>query len=243
MCCERNVYARIGRGAGTDTSRILCYHSIGTPEWGVNDVSPKRFARHIELALEEGRRFVPASVIARGEGAPKDLAVTFDDGLMSVWNAVPVLDSYRVPYTLFIVSDWADGNAPWADDDLFLGWGDVTKLAARGATIASHSVTHPNFGQLSLEQGVHEMSESRAAIAKKLAMAPAEFAIPFGQSKDWGGKLSQAAAALGYDVVYAQSEARRSPGTVGRTFVTKYDNDTVFRGALHGRFDKWEEWV
>lgn len=243
MCCERNVYARLGRGDGAERSRILCYHSIGTPEWGVNDVSPNRFARHIELALEAGRRFVPANVIARGEGGPKDLAITFDDGLRSVWNAVPVLESYRVPYTLFVVSAWADGRAGWAPNELFLDWAGVTRLAERGATIASHSMTHPNFGRISLEEGVRELNKSREEIARKLGSAPTEFAIPFGQSKDWGVQLSQAAKAAGYNVVYAQSEERRSAGTTGRTFVTKYDTDAVFRAAIAGRFDRWEEWV
>jgi hypothetical protein len=56
----------------------------------VNDVSPARFARHIELALDAGARFVPAQAIARGEGRPGDVALTFDDGLKSVAvNAAP----------------------------------------------------------------------------------------------------------------------------------------------------------
>ena len=45
--------------------RILCYHSVGQEEWGINDVTPAQFRRHIELALNAGYRFVPASEIAR----------------------------------------------------------------------------------------------------------------------------------------------------------------------------------
>ena len=40
-----------------------------------------------------------------------DLAITFDDGLKSVLtNAAPILAEYDVPWSLFVVSDWADGR-------------------------------------------------------------------------------------------------------------------------------------
>jgi len=29
---------------------------------------------------------------------------------------------------------------------------------------------------------------------------------------------------------------------VPRTFVTSWDNDRIFRAALRGSFDRWEEW-
>src|SRR4051794_31406587 len=109
MCCERNVLATFGaafgRGDPRNTGRILCYHSIGQPLWGVNDVSPKQFRRHLELALKAGWRFVPAAEIVRTGGGPKDLAITFDDGLKSVLtNAAPILAEYDVPWSLFVVS-------------------------------------------------------------------------------------------------------------------------------------------
>src|SRR5690349_10387166 len=81
MCCERNAMATFGVERNRKVGRILCYHSIGQPNWGVNDVSPRDFRRHIELSLAAGKRFVPASEIARTGGGPDDLAITFDDGL------------------------------------------------------------------------------------------------------------------------------------------------------------------
>ncbi len=52
-----------------------------------------------------------------------------------------------------------------------------------------------------------------------------------------------AARAAGYTAVFAQSEERRPPGTVPRTFITRFDGDRIFRGALGGAFDRWEEWL
>src|SRR5437016_6227683 len=51
MLGERQALATVGRIRRTKNARILCYHSVGTPSTGVNDVTPVHFRRHIELAL------------------------------------------------------------------------------------------------------------------------------------------------------------------------------------------------
>ena len=42
MCCERHVLAAVGRQHKRWIGRILCYHSIGQADWGVNDVAVSR---------------------------------------------------------------------------------------------------------------------------------------------------------------------------------------------------------
>ena len=246
MCCERHVLATVTaiRGRLPRTGgRILCYHSVGQPLWGVNDVSPARFRRQIELALREGYRFVLASEIARTGGGPKDLAITFDDGLKStLTTAAPILAEYGVPWSLFVVSDWADGRHMY-DDDVLLRWAEIERLAAAGAEIGSHSVTHPNFRWLDRAQTVDELVRSRRTIEEHLGIAPTSFAIPLGQSGNWSPAASEAARQAGYSTVYAQAEQTRPQTTVARTFVTRFDGDRIFRAALGGAFDRWEEWV
>ena len=68
MRCERTLLAGLGRNRARTRGRILCYHSVGTPQWGVNDVSPTQFRRHLELALAAGYRFVRAEEIAHSGG-------------------------------------------------------------------------------------------------------------------------------------------------------------------------------
>jgi len=242
MWCERSVLATRGSSAPA-TGRILCYHSVGTPSWGVNDVSPARFRHQLELALSLGYRFVPAAKIAGGGGGPRDLAVSFDDGLASVAdNAAPVLTALRIPWTLFVVSNWADGKHGFGDG-VMLGWRQIERLAAAGAAIGSHSVSHADFGRLTAEQALIELCDSRDTIAARLGIAPQAFAIPLGQTVNWTEAAGRAAKLAGYDQIYAQTERRRPPGTVPRTFITCFDNARIYAAALRGAFDGWEEWL
>jgi peptidoglycan/xylan/chitin deacetylase (PgdA/CDA1 family) len=269
MWCERNALA-LGRDANRPRSRILCYHAVGTPAWGVNDVSPDRFRRHLELSLDIGYRFVPAEELApeltagrngmkpgpsmlppvpTGAGGltePDDdlrLAITFDDGLRSVaTNAAPILSRHHVPATLFVVGNWADGRHAM-DRELLLGWPEIEALAAAGTQIGSHSLSHPDFAALSLPAARQELVGSRELIRERTGIEATTFAIPFGQSDNWNEAMTDLAHEVGYRSVYAQSEAPRPAGTIARTFVSRYDNDRVFRAALAGAFDAWEEWV
>lgn len=243
MCCERHVLARVGRARRRYIGRVLCYHTVGQEAWGTNDVTPSQLRRHIELALEAGYRFVPAAEIARTGGGAKDLAITFDDGLKSVvTNAAPILKEYDIPWTFFPVSDWSDMKTDWIRD-MVMTWDDVEALMAAGAELGSHSCTHPDFATLDSQQIADELGGSREVFRQRVGVAPTTFAIPFGQSMNWTPEAMKAANDVGYDVIYAQAEETRSPGTVARTFVTKFDGDRIFKALLRGKFDRWEEWV
>jgi peptidoglycan/xylan/chitin deacetylase (PgdA/CDA1 family) len=242
LFCERQSLAVVGSHRPRARGRILCYHSVGQPEFGVNDVHPARFRRHIELSLKAGYRFVHASEIAQTGGGPKDLAISFDDGLKSVSTAAaPILQEYAIPYVVFAVSDWSDMKDPrWIDRAL--DWRDLELLLKDGAEVGSHSVSHPDFGKIGHQRAVDELCISREVIRQRLGFAPDTFAIPFGQSMNWPAACALSAREAGYRIVYAQAEETRPEGTVARTFVTKHDNDRIFKALLSGHYDRWEEW-
>jgi hypothetical protein len=241
--CERYALAAaaaVRRQRPQDRSRILCYHATGTPSWGINDISPQRFARQIEYARREGWTFADARAIAVGNGDSKTLALTFDDGLASVGSVAPLLADNGIPWTLFVVTDWMDRGQ--RGDERFLSWDQVGELAASGVTIASHSVSHPNFPQIDKGRAVEELVLSRELMSDRLGLTIDEFAIPLGQSRNWSEQLQREAVDAGYEHVYAQAESTRTTGTVPRTFITKWDNAFIFGSALRGTFDEWEEW-
>jgi len=237
---ERSFITSTRRRRTVAAGRILCYHAVGTPEWGVNDISPEQFRRQLLQALSLGYRFVPARRVASGDAGPRDLAVTFDDGLRSVLaHGAPVLAELGIPWTLFVVCDWADGRHDRRD--LFMSWDEVAGARRLGAEIGSHSMSHPDFGGLGDEDAGRELFESRRVIRERTGAIVDSFAIPLGQSRNWRPELSSLARACGYVHVYAQSVETRTQGTVPRTFVTRFDGDRIFKAALEGAFDRWEE--
>lgn len=243
MCCERHWLATFGKPRRRYVGRILCYHTVGQSDWGVNDVTPNQFRRHIELALDAGFRFAPASEIASAGADAKTLAITFDDGLKSVLtHAAPILKEYGLPWSFFPVTDWCDGREQWVADKV-MSWSDVEELLNQGAELGSHSVTHPDFGAVDMARTADELGRSREVIRQRIGFAPNSFAIPFGQSRNWSEAAHACAREAGYDIVYAQAEESRTPGTVPRTFVTKFDGDRIFKALLAGKYDAWEEWV
>jgi peptidoglycan/xylan/chitin deacetylase (PgdA/CDA1 family) len=231
-----------GSSGGTRRGRILTYHGIGTPEYGANDLRPRDFERHLQIAADDGWSFTtPAGVLA--EPDKPQLALTFDDGLSSVLTtALPVLRHHGIPATAFVISGWADGQIPDDWRRVALDWQGVSALQQGGMTVASHSVTHPDFGKLAPADARRELEVSRERLQQVLGIETTEFAIPLGQSRNWTPAAAQAAAEAGYTTVYAQANTTRPAGTVARTFITKIDRPVLFRAALAGAFDTWEEW-
>lgn len=223
--------------------RILCYHAVGTPEWGVNDVRPRHFERQLDVARRRGCSFASAAEIARGEQRDEvRIAVTFDDGLRSVAeHAVPILEDHDIPSTMFVVTKWADGEHETRHEFL-MDWDEIGQLSQRGVAIGSHSATHPDFAHLSSEAALDELSSSRERIREQLGVEALEFAIPLGQSNNWTTEATRLAGQVGYTIVYSQSEHLRSEGTIPRTFVTRHDHERLFVAALEGAYDEWEEW-
>lgn len=243
MWGERQFLARLGRSRTKPQGRILCYHSIDEPEMGVNDVSEPQFRTQIELALSKGYTFVAPSRIALGHGRERELAITFDDGRKSVaTHAARILAEYRIPWTLFVVTNWTDQKDLYQRTRV-VTWNDLEHLIGMGVEIGSHSCTHPDFGKIDKHDLADELSGSRRIIEERLGFAPASFAIPLGQSMNWTADAAAAAREAGYEIIYAQAEETRPPDTVPRTFVTHFDGPLIFNALLDGAFDRWEEWV
>lgn len=243
MYGERQALALAPLPRARERGRILCFHSVGQPQFGVNDVPPDRFRRHIELALELGYRFAPPAEIARSGGGPKDLAVTFDDAPKTVLTeADPILREHNIPYAVFAVSSWADHVEDWQRDG-FLSWDDLGQLMERGVEIGCHSATHCNFSALAETQAREELETSRAAMKARLGFEPEVMAIPYGQSNDWTPAADRLAREIGFTTLYAQAEDTRPPNTIPRTFVTRFDDDRIFKALLRGAYDRWEEWL
>lgn len=100
----------------------------------------------------------------------KEAAVcyTFDDGCANQFTkARPMFDSAGFPMTLFTVTNWASN------------WSVLKAMAEQGHEIASHAVSHPNFGQMSAEQQDNELANSKVIIEEKIGQPCLTHAYPY----------------------------------------------------------------
>jgi peptidoglycan/xylan/chitin deacetylase (PgdA/CDA1 family) len=88
---------------------VLMYHRVAEPgddPWGLC-VSPCRFAEQMEV-LARGARTVPLAALPEAVAAGRAaVAVTFDDGYAdNLSAALPVLERYGIPATVFLATGW-----------------------------------------------------------------------------------------------------------------------------------------
>jgi poly-beta-1,6-N-acetyl-D-glucosamine N-deacetylase len=126
----------------------LVYHDIVAAQEGDRfGVPVNAFARQMAYLKSEG--YTPVSLallqrVQRGEAALPARAVllTFDDGLRSfAERALPVLEKYRYPAVLSVVTSWADGrNVPREYEGKLMGWQQLRRVSRSPLVeIVSHS--------------------------------------------------------------------------------------------------------
>jgi peptidoglycan/xylan/chitin deacetylase (PgdA/CDA1 family) len=168
-------------------SCILTYHSLDT-SGSVISVSPDVFHEQVDWLAANG---VPVVPLERIRETPDAVALTFDDGLCSFWeHAAPLLQRYRFPATVFVVSGYCGGWNDWPSQPFrmgiprleLMGWRELEQIAKLGVTIGCHTVTHPHLSRLSAAEVEEELHRSRSAIEQRLGMAVDTFAYPYGDS-------------------------------------------------------------
>jgi peptidoglycan/xylan/chitin deacetylase (PgdA/CDA1 family) len=173
-------YARANR------LRILMYHSISGRADDRLAVTSEKFAAEMQFLAEQRFQVVSLEKACRRLSLADDLSrtivLTFDDGYRDfLTTAVPVLEKYSFPATLFIVTQMKE--AQWRSNGnakTLLSLEEVKEIKARGFSLGSHTATHPDLTLLDEGSLNHELAESRAAIAE-LGEAFIPFAYPGGR--------------------------------------------------------------
>lgn len=220
---------------------VLCYHAV-SPDWPAQmSVTPERFEQQLRLLVRRGYRGATFAQAATAPPHRKSVAVTFDDGLVSVLErAFPVLEELGLPATVFVptelvgsgealswpgVERWHGG--PHEGELRPLGWDELRRLRDAGWEIGSHSRTHARLPQLDDEALAGELTGSRERIAAELGECRT-LAYPFGEADE---RVIAAARAAGYEAACGlpTSFARSGPHAWPRTGVWHSDGPASFR--------------
>lgn len=129
------------------------------------------------------------------------VVLTFDDGYQDFYDyAWPVLQEYRLPATVFMVSerigriaDWVSGEK--AQSAALMGTRTLRELAAHGITIGSHTATHPHLSALCPEAQQQELCTSKQRLEDLLGLPVQHLCYPYG---DYNQATPGIAEAAGY---------------------------------------------
>ena len=229
---------RVGRGLA-----VLTYHSLASRR-SVTATEPPWFAETLAALHAAGFHGVDlGDWVARGRpDEPDGYALAFDDGLRSVLDVAEVVAAYRVPATVFVVSDrvgadnsW-EGQPSWVARERLLDWSELETLARLGFRFGAHGRTHLRLDGLDPTRLDDELRGSRDAIEQRIGESCPLLAYPYGVAPPRVRRAASRhfAAAFGTRLDYATDS--QGPFNLGRIDAYYLDSRLTL-GALVR--DRW----
>jgi peptidoglycan/xylan/chitin deacetylase (PgdA/CDA1 family) len=206
---------------------ILLYHWFAdefappsrSPELGI---SPGRFKAHIDLLLTGGWRAMSLPEIVTsletGKALPrKAFAISFDDAYADFMDhACELVESARVPVTLFAVADLVGKTNSWDRDRgeprrPLLDWHQIRELSDQGVSIGSHSCTHRDLTGLTSSELEYECRGSRQMLEDGIGRSVRLFAYPYGRhDRRVRACVAESGYAAGFAVLLSPRDISRS---------------------------------
>ena len=223
---------RDGRGV------VLYYHAVPR-------LLRERFARQMDMLVERAR---PWSLDQPPPGAGRWVGISFDDAYVSVWeNAVPELVKRRLPFTVFVPTGCLGERPSWVQSPAHPFWrervmspGELQELVqVPGATIGSHTVSHPRLTQLSHDALRRELRESKARLEDLVGRPVELLSFPHGA---WNKAVVCAAWEAGYTRLFGIEPTCLAggalPDILGRVAVEPSDTRLEFALKMNGCY-RW----
>jgi len=199
-------------------SSILVYHSISAPAEPLPsavDISPELFERHLHW-LSRWREVVPLTETLRQGRNARRTAITFDDGFRdNLTAALPLLEKFDLPITLFV-------SAGFVDQPGYLTKADLRALAQHQlVTIGAHGFWHRHFNRLPVKEARSELIESRRFLQDIIGRQVDLLAWPFGECNEG---LEVLAAECGYRAAWSVWKGSNDRFSRWRVPLGRWDN-------------------
>lgn len=213
------MYILTMKTAQTLNIPILLYHRIDNPPAGKPPhavfIDPPAFEGHLRWLRRLGWEAVTAGTLTEhlDRGTRPDrrsVCICFDDGHRdNLRNALPILQKYRYPATVFAVAG-AVGKALHFDysepeGDHMMTADELLELADSGVEIQSHGMSHARLTDLSDEEVFAEMRDSKQILEDILKRPVTLFAYPYGSVRPSFAALAKRA---GYRAAFSTYRGR-----------------------------------
>jgi peptidoglycan/xylan/chitin deacetylase (PgdA/CDA1 family) len=165
---------------------VLIYHRVGGRTPVEVDLPRSLFEEQIAF-LAEGSEIVSLCEgirrVVAGERAPRSrplVAVTFDDGTADfVDEAMPALERFRVPVTIYVATEFVEEGRAFPDDGAPLSWAALRDVHETGLVdIGSHTHTHALLDRLPDAEIAAELDRSTDLIGERIGARAEHFAYP-----------------------------------------------------------------
>ena len=162
---------------------VLAYHRVGRTSSIEVDLPVDTFDRQMAAVARSGAVLTLDEAVA-GIRAGRDLAgrvvVTFDDGTADFADhALPVLDCYQVPATVYVATRHIDEQISFPDDGKPLSWAALAECVASGlVTVGSHTHSHRLLDRVDAPTAAAELDRSQELISHHLGVTADHFAYP-----------------------------------------------------------------
>ena len=199
LCCVVNIFRSITGRRVPGSAVVLYYH-------GIHRDQQKRFARQMDMLLKYARP-IKADFSSSVPDGSRLAAVTFDDGFLSFLEiALPELQKRKIPSTLFMIAgnlgcypEWTGYVPDPSFTEALLTADQLRLLPPESVTIGSHTLTHQMMTDLTEDETMRELVDSRARLERTLGRSVTLFSFPHGAFHE---KLIDRCRECGYDRVF-----------------------------------------
>ena len=172
---------------------VLMYHGIddaGAPSADAYyTVSQPSFAGHLRAIRAAGKQGLSVLNLLNDLAPKPAVAITFDDGLVSNFDAAGMLAAVGMSADFFV-------NPSTIEQRGFLNWSQLREMSQLGMSIQSHAMTHRYLNDLSASELEEELRVSKDKIEQNLGAAVTLLAPP-------GGRMPTGLHHLAYQFGYA----------------------------------------
>jgi peptidoglycan/xylan/chitin deacetylase (PgdA/CDA1 family) len=221
---------------------VLGYHDFSeTEEETQMKIRTSKFRLQMETLRDLGLQVISMDDFEawkRGEQTipERSVVITIDDGWKSVYtDAFPVLKEFGYPFTLFLYKNYVDGGGKALTTPM------IKEMIKNGATIGSHSVSHPYPGTVKTARGKgpdaydkflrSEMGESKRFLEASFGDAVTTYAYPGGFYTE---EMHPLATEFGYNHLFTvlPGKIRRdSPDHTLPRYIILGTHDSIFELA------------